>query len=261
MCSVIILRRPGHLWPLILGTNRDEMSGRPWRPPGRHWSDRPEVTAGHDELAGGSWLGINDHGLVACVLNRFGTLGPALGKRSRGELVLEALDHADAGEAARALSALEPSAYRSFNLLLADNRDAFWLRNAEGAERIEPFEVPEGLHMLTAHDLDDREGSARIARHLDRFHAAPPPDPEKDDWSAWEALLASRGGAEEDPGAAMTVVFQSGFRTVSSSLLALPAAPSPARPHWRFAPGRPDETPYAAVDLGSASQSLNSIHQ
>ena len=54
MCTVVILRRPGHDWPLILATNRDEMTDRPWRPPGRHWPDRAEVTAGRDELAGGT---------------------------------------------------------------------------------------------------------------------------------------------------------------------------------------------------------------
>ena len=86
--------------------------------------------AGLDVQAGGSWLGINDHGVVAGVLNRAGTLGPAAGKRSRGELVLEALDHADAAAAAQALGDLDPDAYRPFNLVIADDRDAFWLRHA-----------------------------------------------------------------------------------------------------------------------------------
>ena len=101
MCSVILLRRPDATWPLILGANRDEMAGRPWKAPARHWPDRPNVIAGLDELAGGSWLGMNDEGVVAAVLNRMGTLGPEAGKRSRGELVLDALDFADAAEAAR----------------------------------------------------------------------------------------------------------------------------------------------------------------
>ena len=60
MCTLVILRRPDHPWPVMIGANRDEMIGRPWLPPARHWPDRPEVVAGHDELAGGSWLGIND---------------------------------------------------------------------------------------------------------------------------------------------------------------------------------------------------------
>ena len=92
MCTVVILRRPWHRWPLILAANRDEMKHRPWRSPARHWPDHPNVVAGLDELAGGSWLGLNDDGVVAAVLNRVGSLGPTPGKRSRGELILRALD-------------------------------------------------------------------------------------------------------------------------------------------------------------------------
>src|SRR5437764_973522 len=98
MCTLVILRRPDHDWPVVIGANRDEMIDRPALPPGRHWPDRPEVTAGKDLLAGGSWLGLNDWGVAAAVLNRHGSLGPAPGQRSRGELVLEALDHADAAD-------------------------------------------------------------------------------------------------------------------------------------------------------------------
>ena len=147
MCSVIILRRPANDWPLMIGLGEltnyigDELNTRPWKPPARHWPDRPEVVAGLDELAGGSWMGVNDQGLAVCILNRFGTLGPQDGKRSRGELVLEALDHADARDAANALSRLEPSAYRTFNLVIADNRDAFWLRNTEESAAIERLEI------------------------------------------------------------------------------------------------------------------------
>ena len=104
-----MMRRPGHDWPVVIGANRDEMIDRPALPPGRHWPDRPEVTAGKDLLAGGSWLGLNDWGVVAAVLNRHGSLGPVPGQRSRGELVLEALDHADAVAAADALSHLDPA--------------------------------------------------------------------------------------------------------------------------------------------------------
>src|SRR5690625_4299835 len=103
------------------------MAERAWLAPGRHWPDRPDILAGQDLLSGGSWLGINDHGVAAAILNRYGSLGPAADKRSRGELVLEALDHADARDAALALAEIEPRAYRSFNAVVADNRDAYWL--------------------------------------------------------------------------------------------------------------------------------------
>ena len=261
MCTVIILRRPGHPWPFIFAANRDEMLARPWRPPGRHWPHRPEVVAGLDETSGGSWLGLNDHGVLAAVLNRVNSLGPAPGKRSRGELVLEALDHADASTAAAGLSHLDPAAYRSFNLVIADHRAAFWLRNLgedpihrRAAARVEIFELPAGLSMITAQDRNDWT-SARIRSYLPRFEAAEPPDPKTGKWSVWTKILKSRRvGRGGGPEAAMTIVTDFGFATVSSSVIALPGPPKslrgpPNRPVWRFAAGRPDQTPYRKVQL------------
>jgi hypothetical protein len=275
MCTLVILRRPGHPWPLILAANRDEMTDRPWLAPGRHWPDRPEVVAGRDETAGGSWLGLNDHGVVAGVLNRVDSLGPEPGKRSRGELVLEALDHADAATAANNLARLDPAAYRSFNLVIADNRDAFWLRSsgwpgnsgpgADGgaagapaggrnAPRVEAFEIPAGTSMVTAHDRND-PASSRIQAYLPQFEAAGPPDPKAGDWASWAGLMKARTpGGSEDPYAAMTIVTSRGFGTVSSSLIALPGPPRtlrtrPNRPVWQFAPGRPDQVSYENVEI------------
>jgi len=57
-------------------------------------------------------------------MNRMNSLGPLPGKRSRGELVLEALDHADAREAAEALAALEPGHIARSIWSWLDNRDA-----------------------------------------------------------------------------------------------------------------------------------------
>lgn len=261
MCTAVLLLRPGHAWPLLFAANRDEMSDRPWRPPARHWPDRPEVVAGIDELAGGTWLGLNDHGLLAAVLNRMGSLGPQPGLRSRGELVLEALDHAEASAAAAALADLNPAAYRSFNLLVADAERAFWLRHqgdeppAAAADGIEVFALPPGLSMLTAHDRNDRTKSPRIRNNLPRFEAATTPDPETGDWAAWREILASRlYPADEGPQAAMTVAGDNGFGTVSASLIALPAPPKslteqPKHPIWLFAPGPSDRTDFAPVTV------------
>jgi uncharacterized protein with NRDE domain len=264
MCTVVLLRRPGHRWPLLLAANRDEMADRPWRPPARHWPDRAEVVAGLDDLAGGTWMGLNDDGVVAAILNRQGTLGPKDGKRTRGELVLEALDHADAAAAAEALADLDGRAYRPFNMVVADNRDAFWLRHTGREDgRVEAHAIPEGLSMITAFDLNDGS-DPRIHVHRERFASAPAPRPETGDWAAWERLLASHetgagwpGGSLEDgrtAGAerrgAMCFITARGFGTVCASLLALPAVDGPAaRPVWRFAPGPPDTTVFDDVAL------------
>ena len=256
MCTLVILRRPGHRWPILLAANRDEMLDRPWQAPARHWSDRPTVTAGRDQLAGGTWLGLNDDGLAAAVLNRVDSLGPAAGKRSRGELVLEALDHADAGVAAAALAELDGAAYRPFNLVVVDAEEAFWLRH-DGRGPLRLQALPEGLSMITAHDLNAPE-SARIRTHLPRFQAAPPPDPdagEGGDWSIWEKLLASQlnesdTGPEGAPEGAMCIVTELGFGTVNSSLIALPTPNRPEKgPIWRFAGGPPHENSFITVRL------------
>jgi hypothetical protein len=249
MCILAILRRPGHRWPVLIGANRDEMADRPARPPGRHWPDRPEVVAGLDLLAGGSWLGLNDWGVAAAVLNRTGSLGPLPGRRSRGELVLEALDHADAVEAAAALSALDPASYRSFNLILADSRDGFWLRHP-GWGRIAVHPLKEGLSLIAAGDLDD-PATRRLARALPRLRAAPVPDPDRGDWAAWEALLGcDEAPPDEGPQAALRLRATSGFATVSSTLIALPTREEPAlKPVLRHAEWLPRPAPWQDIDL------------
>ena len=250
MCTIVLLRRPGHAWPLVIGANRDEMLDRPWRPPGRHWPGRPDVIAGLDVSAGGTWLGVNGAGLVAAVSNRWGSLGPAADRRSRGELPLIALEHASAAAAAGAISALDGGSYRAFNLVVADRGATFWLRNRDEGGPIERFEAPDGVSMITAGDLDD-PSCARTAAWLPAFRQAAPPDPERGDWRAWEALLAARqGGDGDDAGAAMAIVGDRGFGTVSSSLIALPAGAAGGRgPIWRFAAGLPGEAPWRKLTL------------
>jgi transport and Golgi organization protein 2 len=248
MCTVVVLRRPGHAWPLVLGANRDEMTGRASAPPARHWPDRPHATGGLDRLAGGTWLAVGDQGVVTAVMNRVGSLGPAPGMRSRGDLPLIALDHPSAAEAAEHLAGRRAGLYRPFNLIVADRTQAFWLARREADEAIACAPLPEGLSMLTAHDLNDPT-SRRIRHFLPRFRAAAAPDPSRNHWGDWPALLGSLEHAPDGgPTDAMTIRPQNGFATVSSSLVAL-GGPAGAKPLilWNFADGSPDSAPFSPV--------------
>ncbi|MDR3517111.1 MAG: NRDE family protein [Azospirillaceae bacterium] len=250
MCSLVILRRPESPWPVIIGANRDERVERPWQAPARHWPDRPDIVAGRDEIAGGAWIGVNDYGVVAAVLDRAGTLGPGEDKRSRGELVLEALDHADAVDAIDALSQLDPAAYRPFNLLAADNRDA-WFLISRGDGRIVRVAVPQGISMITAGDPND-PAVPRVQRYLSRFRDAPLPDPDAPEaggWASWQQLLGETGHDPGDETSAMCFLRADGFGTTNASLIALPAAGADHPPVWRFAPGRPDRTEWMSIAL------------
>jgi hypothetical protein len=229
---------------VVIAANRDEMQDRPWQAPARHWPDRPNIVGGLDELAGGSWLAMNDHGVVAAILNRHGTLGPQEGKRTRGELVLDALDHADASDAAAMLVQLDGRAYRPFNMLVADNRDAFWICHrgeaADGGRRLQMQPLPAGVSMLTASDVNAVDDDQRIVSFLPRFCALSAPVGDVYSaaaWQEWERLITVDGALSgEDPRIGMCFMTPVGFGTSSSSLLALPSMEGALEgmPVWRF---------------------------
>mgnify|MGYP005850318241 CR=1 FL=1 len=239
MCTVVMLHRRGHAWPLVLAAIRDEMIARAWDPPGAHWPDRPGVIGGRDRLAGGTWMA-SDGCRVACVLNRPGTLGSRPGKRSRGVLPLAALaDEAIAGDA-----------FAAFNLVCA-GRAGGWILESE-AGRVVRRAIPEGVSMLTAHGLDSGE-SPRARLHLPRFRAAPAPDPGGGEWSA---RLQLRASTQAEPGAGprggMTITQDNGYGTVSASLFAVPER---GRPVWLFAAGPPGGAPFRPIDLVTTAAS------
>lgn len=247
MCTLVILHRPGHHWPLLLGANRDEQRARRWLAPGRHWPDRPELLGGLDCLAGGSWLAVSDRGVLATVTNRPGRSGPSVQRRSRGTLVLTALKHGCAADAAAAIAALCMLPYEPFNLLVADAAGAWCVSHREpGAACDAPVVLPPGLVMLSNGDPND-PASPRIRHYLPQFLAAPAPDPELGDWSAWERLLASRHAGAGGGSPVAVNVSQGEFGTVSSSLIAMPVQDWPGRGVWRFAAAAPHLAPFLPV--------------
>jgi uncharacterized protein with NRDE domain len=229
VCTVIVSVRPGRV---LLAANRDERLDRAWDPPAAFW---PGIAGGRDRAAGGTWMAVNRHGVVATVLNRLGTLGPADGKRSRGELPLLALAHPTARLAAQAIERTDAGQWRGFNMVLADPRGAVFVRGT-GEGRPEARALPDGVWVVTAYDPNDLD-SARTARHLPQFRAAPAtPD-------AWAALLADNSG---DAAEQLNVLPRGGFGTVSASVIVL-AAGRP--PDWRFAAGPPHTAAFAPVAL------------
>ncbi len=220
----------------MLAANRDEQLARPWDPPAEWW---PGIVGGRDRTAGGTWMALNRHGVACCVLNRSGSLGPAPGKRSRGELPLIALAETGLESAVRAIARLDAGRWRSFNLVLAAAEGAVWIAgHGHGHGRPAAMPLPAGVSMVTAFDPNDAD-SPRVARHLPRFAAAPAPD--ADGWRSWRALLSDSGGTTVQQ---INVLPRDGFGTVCSALLALPAQ---GAPQWLFAPGPPNVASFAPV--------------
>ena len=230
MCTLIIFRQPENSWPLLIAANRDEMLNRSFKSPSRHWPDRIQTIGGLDEKGGGTWLGINDYGLVAALLNRKNSLGFSNLKRSRGELPLEALEHEDASAASQALQNIDPASYQPFNLIIADSQCAFWLYAANGEKSVRIKSIPIGFSMIAGGDLNDTDNGLRIREYLPRFKRAPTPNPDNSDWSTWKNLMA-----DKSPNNPIFIKDKTNFGTVSTSLISMPSLRHyNLKPIWKF---------------------------
>src|SRR3954454_24583792 len=90
MCLLVLLSGIAPATPLVVAANRDEYRSRPSVAMSllQGGTGRPAVLGGRDEVAGGTWLAVNEAGVVAGLTTRPLPEGPDRGKRSRGELPL-----------------------------------------------------------------------------------------------------------------------------------------------------------------------------
>ena len=104
---------------LAVAANRDESLSRPSSGPAVR-GDSPWVFAPRDEEAGGTWIGYNEAGLFVALTNRW-TRSVTDGERSRGLLVRDALDRADADAVVSFVrEETDQRRYEPFHLVVAD---------------------------------------------------------------------------------------------------------------------------------------------
>ena len=147
--------------PLLIAANRDEMYQRPADPITVLRATQPRILGGRDELAGGTWLAVNEHGVVAGLTNQpTGARDPA--KRSRGELPLVFAAYPDAKTAVTEVCArLDPAAYNPCWMLVGD-RHALFSVDLSGGHRAGVEELPPGRYVLENAPL--RQPSAKQQR-------------------------------------------------------------------------------------------------
>lgn len=159
MCLLICIRRDDG--GLAIAANRDEYYDRLSLAP-YAWAGRPRILAGRDMRAGGTWLAVNEHGVLAAVTNRATIDGDDPTRPTRGQLPLLACDYRTAAQAAGALSKhLERDRYNGFNLFFADAADAFIVEAPGPRAAIVP--LPPGLHVGANAGFND-PADVRVAR-------------------------------------------------------------------------------------------------
>lgn len=244
MCTLAIYFQVAPQWPVVIAANRDEFLDRAALDP-TVLNDAPHVIGGKDLRAGGTWLGISEHGLVCGLLNRRADDGGNPRARSRGQLCLDALRRPTASEAARFAAAENGANYNPFNLLMASREAAFVAYNRHS--EIELVELKPGLHLLSNQDVDDFE-CPKISRSYSRFAELGERADFRSDPTAMRSKLArllADHSSELDPRTGRPnslCVHLENYGTRSSSMIFL--GREAGRVEHFFAPGAPCKTAY-----------------
>lgn len=115
MCTLSIVRDAKGV---TVTMNRDDAASRPEAPPSLWPSTKVAFAAPKDLQADGTWIGVNGHGVIACLLNRYDAA--PLGRTSRGAIVVEAMTATNVESAYSALAALDHASYAPFTCVLID---------------------------------------------------------------------------------------------------------------------------------------------
>lgn len=132
MCTLLFAVDSHPRYRLVVAANRDEFYARPTAAAG-WWDDAPDVLAGRDLQAGGTWLGVTRGGRWAALTNIRDPKDVRVGAPSRGALVAEFLR----GDAPPAdyLRAIEAARYAGFNLVVGDAEATWYLSQRSDAPR------------------------------------------------------------------------------------------------------------------------------
>ena len=180
-CTLIAYWNPDAESPLIIGANRDEDLDRPAEP----YAMREGGIYCPLDVRGGTWLGMNDHGVFASLTNL--EAPHVRGMSSRGNLVLDPLKTTRASEGfIKVAKLLQDNKYNAFNLFLIDRLKFITVSKGEGFPSIGRETAP-GLHIATRWGIDtwDQPRCRYIKETLEQDMSN----------ETWKKLLAHHGNS------------------------------------------------------------------
>jgi uncharacterized protein with NRDE domain len=165
MCLVLFAYKVHPNYKLIVAANRDEFYQRPTAPV-HFWEDDPEILAGRDLEKMGTWMGVTRTGRFAALTNYRDPNEITVGKRSRGELVTNALQYnGDIKEYMQSL-ARNNDWYPGYNLLAGDGDELYYYSNV-GRQMME---VTPGIYGVSNHLLNSEWPKVQMGREgLDKI--------------------------------------------------------------------------------------------
>ena len=162
MCTLTLMRGAQRL---LITMNRDEARFRGPEAPPRLYSvggGVPDWIGPVDTDSGGTWIGVNDRGVAACLLNRYAPGDMAAerllpGSHSRGDIIPDVLSQPNVEQSlAHMRERLDPQKYGSFTLVIA-SMDAWHAFEWAYGDGIAEFSLEPPNALLTSSAMDTAE--------------------------------------------------------------------------------------------------------
>ncbi len=147
MCILFIAIEQHPKYPLIICANRDEFHQRPTQ--AMHVWQESKILAGKDLQAGGTWLGLSSTGKFAALTNFRKLPLSDVPKKSRGDLVLQAL--ADTKINMTTELSQQASQYHGFNLIYGSLEQLYCYDSVNN----QSHQLSKGVHSICNGALDD----------------------------------------------------------------------------------------------------------
>jgi len=150
MCLIIFSFKESEEKPLVVCANRDEFYSRQTTSLDI-WTDKPDIIAGRDLKAGGTWMGINKKtGKFAAITNYRDLKLVKENVKSRGDIVSNFLENGSLLSEFIETLKKEKDQYNGYNLIFGNKDSLFYYSNInDNLKEIEP-----GLHGVSNHFLD-----------------------------------------------------------------------------------------------------------
>lgn len=153
-------------WPLFIAANRDEFHARPTTA-AAPWPGHPDLLAGIDDIAGGTWLGVTREGRFGLLTN-YRDMAYEPQAASRGALVADYLKARTPPDAYAGQVAAQGGRYNGFNLIVGDLKRAFYVGNRRGGG--EALGLAPGRYVLSNHLLNTAwPKTQRLKKRLDDY--------------------------------------------------------------------------------------------
>ena len=177
MCLIVFANNVHPKYKLIFAANRDEFYNRPSEQ-AEFWKEYPDLLAGKDLQAGGTWMGITKQGKFAAITNFRDLKNHTNDAPSRGNLTLDFLINDDSP--VEYYNKLKPDLndFNGFNLLLGNVDELFYFSNkTEGLQKLQT-----GIHGISNAILNTPWPKVeRSKRHLESLI-------QQEDINAWEVI-------------------------------------------------------------------------